>query len=130
MTVMIGTTAGLLTVCITEQPTHEVIAEASERFDIVRASTMSTLEAALERSQSPRILIEGLLDTLYDPHMLTREAAHALGRLKLRLEALAESGVEVVVLCEVRRNDLGTRSHFLHSLCASADRVVTDLSAA
>ena len=127
---MIGTATGLLTVCITHESSEDVIAQASDRFDIVRASTMNGLEAALERSGSTHILVEGLLETLYDPRVLTREAARALGRVKLRLEALASSGVEVVVVCERRRHDLGTRCHFLNSLCASADRVVTDLLAA
>src|SRR5688572_24484200 len=113
---MMAATTGAVTVCITEESSEIVISRATDRFDIVRAATLHGLEAALNRSQSTHILIEGLLDALYDPHLLTREAARALGRLKLRLQSLAECGVEVVILCQERRNDLGTRSHFLQSL--------------
>ena len=127
---MTATATGQIIVCITEEPSENVIAQAADRFYILRASTMVGLETALERADAPAILIEGVLDALYDPRMLTRDASRALGRLKMRLEELAEGGVEVVVLCEARRNDLGTRAHFLHSLCASADRVVTDLLSA
>jgi hypothetical protein len=127
---MTMTSAGLLTVCITEQCTEKVIAQASEHFDVVRASTLNSLELVLKHSQSSHILIEGLLDTLYVLRMPTREASRALGRAKVRLERLAESGVDVVVLCKTPRRDLGTRSHFLPSLCVAADRVVTEVLAA
>lgn len=127
---MTTTTTGLLTVCITEQSTEKVIEQAAERFDVLHASTLNGLEMALDRSQSTRILIEGLLDTLYDLRMPTREASRALGRAKLRLELLAESGVEVVVLCKASKRDRGTRAHFLPSLCTAADRIVTDVLAA
>ena len=127
---MIGTATGLLTVCITDQPAENVIAQAAEHYHVVRATTMNGLETALDRAESSHLLVEGLLDALYDPRVVTRDAARALGRVKHRLETLADSGVEVVVLCEVRRNDLGTRAHFLNSLCAAADRVVSDLLAA
>jgi hypothetical protein len=127
---MIATGAGLLTVCITEQPSESVIAQAANDYAVLRASKVNNVEALLDRCRSSRILIDGLLDALDNPYMPTRDAARTLGRLKVRLEALAESGVEVVVLCHVRRKDRGARSHFLNSLCASADQVVTELLAA
>jgi hypothetical protein len=43
--------------------------------------------------------------------------------VKAMLQALAEDGSQIVVLCRRRAEDLGTRSHFIASLCASADRV-------
>ena len=39
------------------------------------------------------------------------------------LEELAASGAQIVVLCRYSTADMGTRSHFLSSLCAAADRV-------
>ena len=127
---MLNTTTGILTVCITDESTEKVIAGASERFDVVHASTLDSLEMALNRSQSSHILIEGLLDRLYDLRIPTREASRALGRTKLRLESLVESGVDVVVLCKAPKRNLGPRSHFLPSLCVAADRVVNEVLAA
>ena len=127
---MMSTATGLVTVCIAGESPEAMIARATDRFEVVRVITWNGFEEALDRSQSTHVLVEGLLDALYDPGIPTRDAARTLGRLKLRLQALAECGVEVVVLCQEPRCDLGTRSHFLSSLCASADRVVTDLLAA
>ena len=73
--------------------------------------------------QARQILVVGLLDRLYDPGIVTREASRALGGIKSKLENLAESGFDVTVLCENSTADMGTRSHFLSSLCASADQV-------
>ncbi len=81
------------------------------------------LESTFERCGTRHVLIPDLLTCLYDPSISTRDAAHILGRVKARLEELAETGARIVVLCRQASNDLGTRSHFLPSLRASADRV-------
>lgn len=69
------------------------------------------------------MILADLLEPLYDASIPTREAAHTLGRVKSELESMVEGGERVVVICRRRAEDLGTRSHFLASLCASADRV-------
>ena len=69
------------------------------------------------------VILADLLEPLYDTSIPTREAAHTLGRLKSELESMVQGGERVVVICRRRLEDLGTRSHFLRSLCASADRV-------
>ena len=74
-------------------------------------------------SPDRRLLVVGLLDCLYDPAMLTRDAARALGRIKSGLDALVAGGADVTVVCEASHNS-GTRAHFLSSLCVSADRKV------
>lgn len=79
--------------------------------------------ASLKHSHPNAIVLADLLDPLYEASMQTREAAHMLGRIKAELEAMVQQGTRVIVVCRRRNNDLGTRSHFLSSLCASADRV-------
>ena len=69
------------------------------------------------------MILADLLEPLYDASIPTREAAQMLGRVKSELESMVERGARVVVLCRRRPEDLGTRSHFLASLCASASRV-------
>jgi hypothetical protein len=81
------------------------------------------LEPAFERLGTRHVLIPDLLGSLYASDMSTRDAARILGRVKAKLEELAENGAQIVVLCRESESDLGTRSHFLSSLCASADRV-------
>ena len=81
------------------------------------------LERAFERFGTRHVLIPDLLTSLYDPKLSTRDAAHILGRIKSKLEELAENGARIVVLCRNAGNDLGTRTHFLSSLKAAADRV-------
>jgi hypothetical protein len=81
------------------------------------------LETAFERLGTRHVLIPDLLGKLYDPAIQTRDAARILGRIKARLEELTENGAQIVVLCRETVSDLGTRAHFLSSLCASADRV-------
>ena len=78
--------------------------------------------ATIKHSHPSAIVLADLLEPLYDAAIPTRQAAHTLGRIKLELESMAQQGTRIVVLCR-RRNDLGTRAHFLPSLCASADRV-------
>src|SRR5262245_45998275 len=82
----------------------------------------ATVNSVKENVPAARVLVD-LLEPLYDTSIPTREAAHTLGRLKAELESMAESGERVVVICRRRMQDLGTRSHFLASLCASADQV-------
>ena len=81
------------------------------------------LRAAQQQTQARRVLIVGMLDHLYTREMLTRDAARALGRMKLVLEALTRSGLEVVVVCKSDPADLGARAYLLASLCASAEEV-------
>jgi hypothetical protein len=69
-----------------------------------------------------RILAD-LLEPLYDTSIPTRQAAYTLGRVKAELENIVDSGERVAIICRRRVEDLGTRSHFLASLCAMADRV-------
>ena len=69
------------------------------------------------------VVLADLLEPLYEASIPTRDAAHMLGRVKLELESMVDRGTLVVVICHRRPEDLGTRSHFLASLCASADRV-------
>lgn len=97
---------------------------------ILRASTSEPMEGIWSRLngvqrdlQARQILVVGLLDRLYDPEIVTRDAARTLGGIKARLELLAHSGFDVTVLCESQSGNLGTRAHFLPSLCASADQV-------
>ena len=78
---------------------------------------------SVKESMPGAVVLADLLDPLYDTSIPTREAAHTLGRIKTELESMVERGSRVVVICRRRREDLGTRSHFLASLCASADRV-------
>ena len=85
--------------------------------------TLSRLVQSGSESEHRTIVIPNLLDAFYDTSMLTREAAQSLGRVKSLLELLVENGVQVVALCQRRSDDLGTRSHFMASLCASADQV-------
>jgi hypothetical protein len=83
--------------------------------DSVVASVKATIPGAM--------VLADLLEPLYDSSIPTREAAQILGRIKSELESMVESGERVVVLCHRRSADLGTRAHFMASLCAAADRV-------
>jgi hypothetical protein len=68
-------------------------------------------------------ILADLLEPLYDTSIATREAAHVLGRLKAELESMVDAGERIVVICRRRAEDLGTRAHFLTSLCAVANQV-------
>jgi hypothetical protein len=96
---------GQLFVYVTEQPID----------DAAVASIKQTVPGAM--------VLADLLEPLYDTSIPTRQAAHTLGRLKAELETMVEGGERVVVICRRHAQDLGTRSHFLASLCALADRV-------
>jgi hypothetical protein len=102
---MIASAAGQLIVYVSDDPID----------DAVVASVKTTIPGA--------IILADILEPLYDVSIPTREAAHALGRIKLELESMVEDGARVVVLCHRRPADLGTRAHFMASLCAAADRV-------
>ncbi len=102
---MTVTGVGELIVYVTEDPIDEPIVR-SVKSDFPDAT-----------------VLKDLLDPLYDTSIATREASQKLGRIKAELESMAQSGVQVVVLCRRRQKDLGTRAHFMASLCASADRV-------
>lgn len=83
-------------------------------------------EAAVEsvKQSNPRaIVLADLLEPLYDSSIPTREAAYTLGRIKFELESMVERGERVAVVCRRHDDNLGTRSHFLASLCNAADRV-------
>jgi hypothetical protein len=102
-----------------------------KHLHILRASSaqaleqtvLHELESSFDRFGTRRVLIADPLNSLYDSQLSTRDAAQALGRIKLKLEALANRGAQIVVLCHRKEGDLGTRAHFVLSLCASADRV-------
>jgi hypothetical protein len=102
---MIASAVGQLIVFVSENPID----------DAVVASVKTTIPGA--------IVLADLLEPLYDVSIPTREAAHALGKIKSELQAMVEEGTRVVVLCHRHPADLGTRAHFMASLCAAADRV-------
>lgn len=102
---MIASAEGQLIVYVSENPVD----------DAMVASVKSTIPGA--------IILADLLEPLYDASIPTREAAHTLGRIKTELESMVEEGARVVVLCHRRQANLGTRAHFMASLCAAADRV-------
>jgi hypothetical protein len=102
---MIATAVGQLIVYVSENPIDDAL--------------VASVKAAI----SGAIVLADLLDPLYDPSISTRDAAHTLGGIKSELESMVGAGARVVVLCHRRPADLGTRSHFLASLCAAADRV-------
>jgi hypothetical protein len=79
--------------------------------------------ASVKECAPGSIVLADLLEPLYDTSIATRDAAHTLGRIKTELESMVENGARVAVICHRRSEDLGTRAHFLASLCASADRV-------
>jgi hypothetical protein len=112
--------AGLLHVIRTtaSQPVPEALGTLDTLGEIW--SRFQTVQRDLQARQ---ILVVGVLDRLYDPEILTRDAARTLGGLKCKLEQLAKDGFDVTVLCESPSGNLGTRAHFLSSLCASADQV-------
>jgi len=79
--------------------------------------------ASVKHAHPGAVVLAELLEPLYDAAIPTRQAAYTLGRVKSELESMVRQGTRVVVLCSRTQKDLGTRSHFLASLCASADRV-------
>jgi hypothetical protein len=123
---------GQLTVYVTENAIDDsVLASAMDMIsgdpiiiDAARAQNCSDLARTIAAQCPDRnIIIANLLEVFYDTSILTREAAQALGKVKSMLEALVEEGAQIIVVCRRRSEDLGTRSHFMASLCAAADRV-------
>lgn len=112
--------AGLLHVVrtTTSQPVVEALGTLATLSDI-----WDRFQDVQRDLQARQILVVGVLDRLYDPEILTRDAARTLGGIKSKLEHLAKDGFDVTVLCESPSGNLGTRAHFLPSLCASADLV-------
>jgi hypothetical protein len=102
---MIASAVGQLIVYVRENPIDDAI--------------VASVKAAIPGA----IVLADLLEPLYDSSISTRDAAHTLGRIKSELESMVQAGARVVVLCHTRPTDLGTRSHFMASLCAAADRV-------
>ena len=102
--------------------THLHVIRAADSSDL-QGALWPTLQEALQRKQSRRVLILGMLDHLYGRDILTRDAARALGRMKLVLEAMTRSGLEIVVVCKSEQSDVGARNYLLSSLCALADEV-------
>jgi hypothetical protein len=102
---MIASAVGQLIVYVSENPIDD--------------SAVASVKAVIPGA----IVLADLLEPLYDSSISTRDAAHTLGRIKSELESMVGEGARVVVLCHRRPADLGTRAHFLASLCAAADRV-------
>lgn len=106
-------------------------AEVLHSLQILRAPTcralenaiLFELEPALKQFKTRCVFIADPLNHFYGGEVSTRDAAHSLGRMKSKLERLAAGGVNVTVFSHRKAEDLGTRSHFLLSLCAAADRV-------
>jgi len=89
----------------------------------LQTALWATLQSAQQRTQARQVLLVGVLDHLYDRGIVTRDAARALGRIKLVLEALKRSGLEVTVVCKTDGMDRGSRAFLVSSLCASAQEV-------
>jgi hypothetical protein len=89
----------------------------------LHARLWATLQSAQQRTQARRVLLVGILDHLYDRGILTRDAARALGRMKLVFEALTRSGLDVTVVCKTEGVERGARTYLVSSLCASAEEV-------
>jgi hypothetical protein len=89
----------------------------------LQTALWSALRSAQQRTQARRVLLVGVLDHLYDRGILTRDAARALGRIKLVLEALTRSGLDVTVVCKTDSTDVGARTYLVSSLCAFAQEV-------
>ena len=106
-------------------------ASVARSLHVLRTSPGAELQTALwaglrsaqQRTQARRVLFVGVLDHLYDRGILTRDAARALGRIKLVLEALTRSGLDVIVVCKTDGSEMGARSFLVSSLCAFAQEV-------
>jgi hypothetical protein len=89
----------------------------------LQTALWATLQTAQQRTHANRVLMVGVLDHLYDRGILTREAARALGRIKLVLGALTRSGLDVHVVCKTEGREMGARTYLVSSLCAFAQQV-------
>ena len=102
---------------MTETRTGQFIVYITE--DSIDDATVASVKETLPGA----VVLADLLEPLYDGSIATRDAAHTLGRIKTELQSMVENGTQIAVICRRHEEDLGTRSHFLASLCASADRV-------
>lgn len=91
--------------------------------DELHTSLWATLQSAQQRTQARRVLLVGILDHLYDRGIMTRDAARALGRIKLVFEALVRSGLDVTIVCKAEGAEMGARTYLVSSLCAFAQEV-------
>ena len=89
----------------------------------LQAALWANLQSAQQRTNARRVLLVGVLDHLYDRGILTRDAARALGRIKLVLEALIRSGLDVTIVCKTEGSEMGARTYLVSSLCAFAQEV-------
>jgi hypothetical protein len=99
---------------------HILRAAAAEDMEAIVAHQ---LEDAFEKHGTKHVLVPDLLAALYHPRISTRDAARILGRIRGKLEQLAQHGAQIVILCRQEAGELGTKAHFQSSLCASADKV-------
>jgi hypothetical protein len=127
-----ATETGHLIVYVTEDPIDD--ATLASAIDMVSGDAAIINTSQLRRcsdlareiaGQTPRknLIVSDMLELFYDSSIPTREAAQVLGKVKAMLEELVGDGCQIVVLCRRRHENLGTRSHFMASVCAAADRV-------
>ncbi len=104
-----------------------MIAMASQTGQLIVYVTDQPIDdatvASLKESVPGARVLADLLEPLYDTSIPTRQAAHTLGRVKAELGTIVGAGEQVAVICRRHAEDLSTRSYFLASLCAMADRV-------
>jgi hypothetical protein len=91
--------------------------------DPIDEAAIASVPETMSHGDNPLVCVWNLLEPLYNSSMCTREAAGMLGQAKSALKALAARGLQIVVLCQHHSDDLGTRSHFMASLCGAADCV-------
>jgi hypothetical protein len=111
---------------------------AATNLRVLKTGSSSELQTALwtilkeagQGARTRRVLMAGVLEHLYGKDLLTRDAARVLGRMKLALDAMVQSGMDVVVVCNACTDVLGVRSYLLPSLCAAAAKVHVFPSAA
>ena len=83
----------------------------------------TVLQDAGRSSRPPRVLIVGVLERLCETDLLMRDAARALGRLKLAIGDMRHSGIDVTVACRRGVEDLGVRSYLFSSIRAAAEEI-------
>ena len=89
--------------------------------DPIDEAVIASVRETMSHGDNPLVCVWNLLEPLYNTSMCTREAARMLGEAKSVLKVLAASGLQIVVLCQHHSENLGTRSHFMASLCGAAD---------
>jgi len=83
----------------------------------------TVLQDAGRSSRPPRVLIVGVLERLCESDLLMRDAARALGRLKLAISDMRNSGMDVTVACRAGVPELGVRGYLFSSIRAVAEDV-------